>query len=287
MSRSFFLVGALLVVIALLAGGLVSAGLYRWEQTTRPASQVAAAPPIGPSSPANSAASPTTPAGTPEIPAGARQADGATSTPVDGTTAEPALSAAKGRSVYTQLCDACHPGGSAGLGPALTGPAFTAAYGDDAALAAIIRQGTARMPAFPASRISDEQLNELIAFIRALGAASQAGGATPTELPVLGQMTWTGSYARDIQPIFNEYCVRCHGEALAESGLRLDSYQGVMQGTRGGPVVTPGIASGSTLVWVIQGLAAPEIRMPHADRPLSPNRIQNIILWIDAGAPEN
>jgi mono/diheme cytochrome c family protein len=192
-----------------------------------------------------------------------------------------------GRSVYAQLCDACHPGGGAGLGPALTGPAFTAAYGDDAALAAIIRQGTSGMPAFPESRISDEELDDLIAFIRALGEASQPGEATPTEVPILGQMSWTGSYARDIQPIFNEYCVRCHGETLAESGLHLDSYRGVMQGTRGGQVVAPGVASGSTLVWVIQGLAAPEIRMPHADRPLSPNRIQNIILWIDAGAPDN
>jgi len=81
--------------------------------------------------------------------------------------------------------------------------------------------------------------------------------------------------------------VRCHGETLAENGLRLETYQGVMQGTRGGAVIIPGLASGSTLVWVVEGLAAPEIRMPHADRPFSPNRIQNIVLWIDADAPNN
>ena len=90
-----------------------------------------------------------------------------------------------------------------------------------------------------------------------------------------------------IIPIFDEYCVRCHGETLAENGLRLETYQGVMQGTRGGAVIIPGLASGSTLVWVVEGLAAPEIRMPHADRPFSPNRIQNIVLWIDADAPNN
>ena len=51
-----------------------------------------------------------------------------------------------------------------------------------------------------------------------------------------------------------------------------------MQGTRGGAVVIPGSASGSTLVCVIQGLAAPEIRMPHTARSLSPNRIENLII---------
>ena len=73
--------------------------------------------------------------------------------------------------------------------------------------------------------------------------------------------------------------------ALAGGLVSVGLYQ--MQGTRGGAVVIPGLASGSTLVWVVEGLAAPEIRMPHADRPFSPNRIQNIVLWIDADAPNN
>jgi mono/diheme cytochrome c family protein len=154
-------------------------------------------------------------------------------------------------------------------------------------LGAVVREGLDGMPGFPEARIPEAQLADLIAFVRGLRKRTPGSGEaapTPTEVPVLGQMTWAGSYSRDIQPIFDEYCTRCHGPTLAENGLRLDTYEGVMQGTRGGAVVIPGSAGASTLVWVIQGLAAPEIRMPHSERPLSPNRIQNIVLWIDAGA---
>lgn len=277
-------VGTLLIIVAALGGALVSLGLFRWEQTARasidgqlPASPttvvpLTATPSMSPqaSTPVATGAGPTSVLATPTA-----------NVPTTASTSD----AAGGQAVYAQLCDACHPGGGKGFGPALNGPDFAAKYGDDAALAAFIREGTTAMPGFPTSRITDEQLGDLIAFIRSLGAATAQ--SIPTEVPVFGQLTWTGSYARDIQPIFDEYCVRCHGETLAENGLRLDTYQGVMQGTRGGAVVSPGLASGSTLVWVVEGLAAPEIRMPHADHPLSPNRIQNIILWIDAGAPND
>lgn len=277
MNRSLFLLGIPLIITALIAGGLVSAGLYRWEQTVRITAPAAVTPQVAQVSPTPSAS---TPSGTPERAAQTLP----TGTPEGATLTRIAESgAAAGQAVYAQLCDPCHPGGGTGLGPALSGPAFEDKYGDDAPLAALTRQGRAGMPGFPEARISDKQLEDLIAFVRRLGAAGSE--ATPTEVAVAGQLTWTGSFARDIQPIFDEYCVRCHGEALAENGLRLDSYEGVMKGTRGGPVVSPGVASGSTLVWVIQGLAAPELRMPHAERPLSPNRIQNIVLWIDADAP--
>ncbi len=192
-----------------------------------------------------------------------------------------------GQTTFGQFCDACHPGGGAGAGPALIGPTFDANFGDDVKLTAIIRNGTPGMPGFPSTRINDSQLVGLIAYVRQLGARAAAPEATPTEVTVQGQLTWTGSYARDVQPIFDAYCVRCHGAEVAENGLRLDSYEGAMRGTRSGAVISPGSATSSTLVWVIQGLAAPQISMPHSQRPLSPNRIQNIILWIDAGTPNN
>ncbi len=278
MNRSLlFSVGTLLIVAALLAGGLVSVGLYRWEQTTRLDSQLAtqpAAPAVPPSTTATAVV-----AAPPAISVAATPA-------VTEPTAASLGGATAGQNVYADLCDACHPGGRRGLGPALSGPEFDTKYGSDAALIDFIRRGTTGgMPGYPETRISDQQLGDLIVFIRTLGVAGVE--STPTEVPVFGQLTWTGSYARNIQPIFDEYCVRCHGETLAENGLRLDTYEGVMQGTRGGAVVIPGSASGSTLVWVIQGLAAPEIRMPHTDRPLSPNRIENLIIWIDSGAPNN
>lgn len=95
------------------------------------------------------------------------------------------------------------------------------------------------------------------------------------------------SYTRDIQPIFNENCIICHGPQDAHNGLRLDSYEGVMKGTQYGPVVIPGDSSLSNLVAVLKHETDPSIWMPYHAEPLSPNRIKNIETWIDIGAPSN
>lgn len=130
-------------------------------------------------------------------------------------------------------------------------------------------------------------LGSLAVGCREAVPVSSAASPKPADVPLRGELRWTGSYAQDIQPTFNAYCVPCHGPTKAENGLRLDTYEGVMKGTRYGAVVTPGSATSSTLVWVIQGLAAEKIRMPHEGAKLTPNRIQNIILWIDAGAKKD
>ncbi len=104
------------------------------------------------------------------------------------------------------------------------------------------------------------------------------------DVPVAATTVWSGNYASDIQPIFDQYCVSCHGPSRAENGLRLDSYDNAMRGTQHGPVIIPKSAGTSTLVAVVQGNTAPTIRMPHEGRKLTKNRIQNIVLWIDAGA---
>ncbi len=113
-----------------------------------------------------------------------------------------------------------------------------------------------------------------------VGAPSPASGDAPLKV----EAKWTGSYAKDIQPIFTQYCVRCHGQNVAENGLRMDSYEGVMKGTQFGPVVVPGAPGSSTLVYLIQGISSEKIAMPHQQPQLTPNRIQNIVYWVQAGA---
>lgn len=131
----------------------------------------------------------------------------------------------------------------------------------------------------------------MVALVLGLVASCAPPPASPTpevrpDVPLRAELRWAGSYSRDIQPIFIVYCVECHGPTRAENGLRLDSYEGVMKGTQYGPVVKPGSSAASTLAYVIQGTAPQEVRMPHERISLSPNRLQNIILWIDAGAPK-
>lgn len=107
------------------------------------------------------------------------------------------------------------------------------------------------------------------------------------------------SYADDIQPIFDRYCISCHsgtGEGARASAFVMTDYNGVMAGTSHGPVVVAGSRMSSSLYLVIAGKTAPEIRMPpHNDESLAEGRgvmlsagaIETIGLWIDQGARNN
>ncbi|MCL5962420.1 MAG: hypothetical protein M1358_24425 [Chloroflexi bacterium] len=90
-------------------------------------------------------------------------------------------------------------------------------------------------------------------------------------------------YSQDIQPIFDRYCVECHGPTRAEEGLRLDSYDGAMKGTHYGPVVIPFEPDFSTLIAQLKHRTARELWMPPG-QDLSTNRITNIETWVKLGA---
>ncbi|MBI4758043.1 MAG: c-type cytochrome [Chloroflexi bacterium] len=79
--------------------------------------------------------------------------------------------ATAGKAVFTTYCNACHPGGNAGIGPKLVGDAFNQRYAKDDALVKIIRQGKGSMPASTPEQISDQKLSDLIAYLRALKEA--------------------------------------------------------------------------------------------------------------------
>lgn len=95
------------------------------------------------------------------------------------------------------------------------------------------------------------------------------------------------SFAREIQPILNEFCVNCHGAADAPNGLRLDSYDGIMKGTRFGAVVVADKPGMSPVMALIKHESDPSIWMPYHKDQLSPNRIKNIENWIRYGARNN
>ncbi|MBI4319027.1 MAG: hypothetical protein HY675_11105 [Chloroflexi bacterium] len=117
----------------------------------------------------------------------------------------------------------------------------------------------------------------------------EAVTATESDVPikVKFKIAEGPSYAQDIQPIFDLYCVSCHGAQKAENGLRLDSYENTMRGTRYGAVLIPGWPEASTLIYVLRRPASQEIAMPHEQRKLTPNRVKNMMYWIEAGALNN
>jgi mono/diheme cytochrome c family protein len=93
-------------------------------------------------------------------------------------------------------------------------------------------------------------------------------------------------FRRDLQPIFDASCTKCHGATRQRSQLRLDSPSFALHGGVMGPVIVPGDSARSRLV---QLLAEPDpaSKMPQpASAPaLSPEKIQLIRRWIDQGAP--
>jgi len=98
------------------------------------------------------------------------------------------------------------------------------------------------------------------------------------------------SFARQVKPILDQNCIECHkaaGQGYAKSGLRLDSYESLMAGTKFGPVIKPGSSISSSLYLLIAGKSDPSIRMPHNKAPLPSESVELIKEWIDQGANDN
>jgi len=98
------------------------------------------------------------------------------------------------------------------------------------------------------------------------------------------------SFNRDVLPILLQHCGECHqegGKGHLESGLLLSTYEGVMKGTRHGPVIVPGNSFNSNLSLVIEGRGRPEINMPHGRKSLSKWHRLTIRRWINRGAQNN
>lgn len=81
--------------------------------------------------------------------------------PIVGPLPEPGI--ARGQQVFMRECHQCHPGGEAGLGPAINNkplPGFLVKFQ--------VRTGLGAMPAFSQGEISAEELDHLVDYLKAL-----------------------------------------------------------------------------------------------------------------------
>ena len=98
------------------------------------------------------------------------------------------------------------------------------------------------------------------------------------------------SFSEDILPLLKWRCQSCHqkgGEGYEASGLDLTSYQGLMKGTKFGPMVVPRDPELSNLMLLLDWRVAPAIRMPHGKKQLSICDRNTIRTWIREGAKDN
>lgn len=98
------------------------------------------------------------------------------------------------------------------------------------------------------------------------------------------------SFEGDVMPILQVRCIECHkpgGDGYEVSGLDLTSYEGVMKGTKHGPIVVPKNAIMSNFMVIVDGRADEAIRMPHERKKLTKCEISIFRRWINAGAKNN
>jgi hypothetical protein len=119
----------------------------------------------------------------------------------------------------------------------------------------------------------------------ALGQARQPAAKAPKRAA-----TPTVSFREDVFPIFKGRCLGCHepgGEGFEKSGLDLRTYEGLMKGTKFGPMVIPGDPNFSSLMVLLDWRASPQLRMPHGSKKLSSCDRDAIRTWIREGAQNN
>jgi len=92
-------------------------------------------------------------------------------------------------------------------------------------------------------------------------------------------------FLRDVQPIFSDRCLKCHGPQKPKSGFRMDSRDMMLKGGENGVAVVPGQSAKSPLIHYVARLV-PEMEMPPAGKgePLTTEQIAVLRAWIDQGA---
>jgi hypothetical protein len=91
-------------------------------------------------------------------------------------------------------------------------------------------------------------------------------------------------FAKDIQPIFEQYCAECHGRSKARAQLRLHTPEWIRKGGQSGPAVVAGKSHDSELMRRVLD-PNDDDRMPLDADPLPAETIARLRAWIDQGAP--
>jgi hypothetical protein len=96
-------------------------------------------------------------------------------------------------------------------------------------------------------------------------------------------------FDRDIKPILDASCLRCHGPEKPKSHFRLDNRESALKGGNNNTNdIIPGESNRSKLIAYVAGLDK-DIQMPPPDHgpPLTPQQIGLLWAWIDQGANWN
>jgi hypothetical protein len=111
----------------------------------------------------------------------------------------------------------------------------------------------------------------------------------PSKLPPVSPATGV-TYDKDIKPIFEKSCTKCHSGEKAKNKLHLDSLDGAIKGGKEGPDIIAGKSGESPLVYAVAHVGddeddfMPPLKNKANIGPLTPDQVGLIRAWIDQGA---
>ena len=130
----------------------------------------------------------------------------------------------------------------------------------------------------------------IVTLTATFGLAITAGAqATAGTMPPASTKTGV-TYATDIKPILDASCAKCHSGDKPKARLKLDSLEGVLKGSKDGPILKAGDSANSFVIKSTAHLTGdhdawmPPLHNRAGIKPLTPEQIGLMRAWIDQGA---
>jgi hypothetical protein len=138
--------------------------------------------------------------------------------------------------------------------------------------------------ALPKSRAKGHALGSLWVAMALIGCRLSAAAIDEAQIPPAA--TNQIDYARDIRPILDASCLKCHGPEKPKSQFRVDHREALLKGGENGIAVIPGQSGKSPLIHYVARLVE-EMEMPPKGKgdPLTPHQIGLLRAWIDQDLP--
>lgn len=125
----------------------------------------------------------------------------------------------------------------------------------------------------------------LTAYLPTSMSAFTSGASSKKQVKVITDLPEALVYTDIVQPIFDSRCTSCHNQTKKKGDLRLDNFDGILTGGKGGSVVQPGQAHESELYKRLLLPPEDEDSMPPKGKePLTETELQLIAWWINEGA---
>lgn len=112
------------------------------------------------------------------------------------------------------------------------------------------------------------------------------------DVPAAPDQSGKVAYLADMKPVFDAKCTKCHNAEKAKAGLRMDTLEGVLKGTKKHKLVEPGNSANSRLLKIVESIAAAasdpqgKTKSMHKKgaKPFTREQIIMLKSWIDQGA---